>query len=284
MLLANLAKHTSLVRIASFTQEPPEKLASHTLILNQLVDLFTRGSEHSYNKDANYHYLSYLLADLSTDARIRAHLVTRQNYDGLIPLAKIKPFTSHPDSVRRKGVASCIKNTAFEVSAHPSFLTEDEDSGEIAILPYVLLPIMSGSDHQDYSEEEMDQMLPDLQLLEPDHQRDGDYEIVRTHLETLMLLTTTRQGRELMRKVQVYPVIRETHKSVENDSVREACERLVQVLMRDEALDDDGVKDDRKMITGKGDIDTNRQPNNTEVQKPRVVEVNEDEDDILTEV
>jgi len=37
-----------------------------------------------------------------------------------------------------------------------------------------------------------------------------------------------------MRDIKVYPIIRETHLQVENDEVREACERLVQVLMRDE--------------------------------------------------
>jgi hypothetical protein len=32
----------------------------------------------------------------------------------------------------------------------------------------------------------------------------------------------------------VYPIIKETHLQIEDEGVREACERLVQVLMRDE--------------------------------------------------
>jgi hypothetical protein len=37
-----------------------------------------------------------------------------------------------------------------------------------------------------------------------------------------------------MRRVKVYPLIRETHLHTEDENVQEACDRLVQVLMRDE--------------------------------------------------
>jgi hypothetical protein len=37
-----------------------------------------------------------------------------------------------------------------------------------------------------------------------------------------------------MRKVGVYPIVRETHLHVEDEDVRDACDRLVQVIMRDE--------------------------------------------------
>jgi hypothetical protein len=42
-----------------------------------------------------------------------------------------------------------------------------------------------------------------------------------------------------MRKLQVYPIIRECHAAVEDEGVREACDRFVQILMRDEAGDED---------------------------------------------
>ncbi|KAB5511364.1 hypothetical protein GE09DRAFT_1165243 [Coniochaeta sp. 2T2.1] len=37
-----------------------------------------------------------------------------------------------------------------------------------------------------------------------------------------------------MREVKVYPIVRETHLRVDDEGVQEACERLVQILMRDE--------------------------------------------------
>jgi hypothetical protein len=48
-----------------------------------------------------------------------------------------------------------------------------------------------------------------------------------------------------LREIKVYPIVRETHLHVEDEEVREACERLVQVLMRDEEGEekvDDGMK------------------------------------------
>ena len=81
-------------------------------------------------------------------------------------------------------------------------------------------------------------MLPELQLLPPDKARETDNEILVTHLETLLLLTTTKEGRELMRRVQVYALVRECHAKVEDEEVRETCDRLVQVLMRDEIEDE----------------------------------------------
>ena len=90
-------------------------------------------------------------------------------------------------------------------------------------------------------------MLPDLQLPPPDKARESDNEIIVTHVETLLLLTSTREGRDKMRESGVYPVIRVLHEAVDSEGVREVCERLVDILMRDEAEDeaDDEVVEDR---------------------------------------
>ena len=228
MLLANMVKWDGLKSVATRKQNPPGALKSDELVLNQLLDLFVKGMDGTYNKDADFDYLAYVLADLSKHAEIRQFFLTKQDYDGVVPLNKIKVFTDHKSDIRRKGVASTIKNVAFDVESHPAFLEEDQ----INILPYILLPITG---NEEYDDEETMAMLPDLQLLPPDKQRDPDSNIVQTHVETLTLLTTTKEGRELMRNISVYPIVRETHSRVNDEGVQEACERLVQVLMRDEA-------------------------------------------------
>jgi hypothetical protein len=58
--------------------------------------------------------------------------------------------------------------------------------------------------------------------------------IISAHLETLLLLTTTFPGREIMRKTGVYVVVRRLHEEVEDEDVKGLVERLVNVLMRDE--------------------------------------------------
>ncbi|KAI1431449.1 hypothetical protein GGR50DRAFT_679383 [Xylaria sp. CBS 124048] len=225
MLLANLAKSDSLKSILHKKQAAPEELKSDDLVINQLLDLFVK--EAAYNKKADFDHLSYLFADLTKHAELRQHFVRKQTYDGVIPINKLKVFTEHKSDIRRKGVASTIKNVAFDVPSHALFMSEDE----VDILPYILLPITG---NEEYDLEETMAMLPDLQLLPPDKQRDPDHNIIQTHVETLLLLSTTREARERMREIKVYPIIRETHARVQDEGVQDACERLVQVLMRDE--------------------------------------------------
>ena len=63
-------------------------------------------------------------------------------------------------------------------------------------------------------------------------------EILKIHLETLFLLATRGgvEGRRLVREGGTYPVVRELHLDVEEEGVRRGCERLVDVIMGDEAI------------------------------------------------
>lgn len=237
MLLANLTKHSSLSKTIDITQNPPEALSTSTSILDQLMDLFVKGQNHSYNKKATFDYLAYVFADLAKHEKIRTYFLSQQKYDKVIPLSKLKVFTEHDSEIRRKGVASTIKNAAFEIDHHPHFLDEDA----LNILPYVLLPLMGP---EEYDVDDTMDMLPDLQLLPPDKKREPDDAIVTTHLETLLLLTTTREGRDLMRRIKVYPIIRECHGGSRDEGVKEACDRLVQVIMRDEEGEGEATEKD----------------------------------------
>ncbi|KAF7162874.1 hypothetical protein CNMCM5623_007996 [Aspergillus felis] len=227
MLFANLAKSDKLSRLITLKRRTAKSVSTSTMAIDQLMDCFVKGAEGALNKKANFDYLSYLFADLSKSEAGRAYFTTRQDYDGVVPVTKLTVFTEHESTVRRKGVASTIKNVAFEIPFHSALLSADE----VNLLPYVLLPITGP---EEFSEEESTGMLPDLQLLPPDKQRDSDNSIIVTHLETLLLLTMTREGRDKMRAINVYPIIRECHLHVDDEGVREACDRLVQVLMRDE--------------------------------------------------
>ncbi|KAL6809456.1 hypothetical protein GGI42DRAFT_240987 [Trichoderma sp. SZMC 28013] len=255
MLLANLSKFEGSKAFFHRKQEAPSQLGSDDRVINQLMDLFVKGQDGAYNKKADFDYLAYVFADLAKHTEIRQYFLAEQTYDNVIPLTKLKVFTEHKSDIRRKGVANTIKNAAFEIPAHPSFLSE---SG-IDILPYILLPITGNEEYDD--DDSMD-MLPDLQLLPPDKKRDPDTANIQTHVETLTLLTSTLEGRELMRKVKVYPIIRETHMRVNDEGVQEACDRLVQVLMRDEATAETEGR----------------------VEEERVKEIEADEDDELVEV
>jgi hypothetical protein len=279
MLLANLAKKDEIKKLLEIERAAPSKLGSNARAIDQLLDLFVKGADGTYNKNADFDYLAYLFADIAKHEEGRKYFITKQDYDGVIPITKLIVFTEHKSDVRRKGVASTIKNVAFDVPFHPTFLAEDG----INILPYLLLPIMGS---EEFEEEDMLDFLPDLQLLPPDKTRDSDPAIMQTHIETLTLLATTREGRDKMREIKVYPIIRETHLQVEDDGVREACERLVQVLMRGEEGEEDrtemkllerGLKKEQKRLGGAGDWATQE-------EKEEEEEEEDDDDDEITEV
>ncbi|KAJ9607991.1 Protein hgh1 [Cladophialophora chaetospira] len=241
MLLSNLAKADHLSRLIKLKRPlPPPSVSTSPYALDQLLDCFVKGADATLNKHANYDYLAYLLADLSKHKAGRDHFLSKRPYDGVVPISKLTVFTEHKSHVRRRGVASTLKNVAFEVDEHRLLLADETETVNgvpgVNILPYILLPL-AGS--EEYPDDEAANMLPDLQLLPPDKMRESDNEILVTHLETLLLLTTTREGREKLRQVQVYPLVRETHAHVQDEGVSEACDRLVQILMRDEVEEEE---------------------------------------------
>jgi len=84
----------------------------------------------------------------------------------------------------------------------------------------------------------MEGMPDDIQLLSPDKKREPDPHLRKTLLETLVLLTTTKQGRDILRQNKVYPVIRQMHLMENDENVGEIIEKLVNMLMRDDDHDD----------------------------------------------
>lgn len=263
-LLANLLKDDDLARRLVILERPvpPKKkikvqtpgeeartveveVTTTGRALSQLIDCFVRGSAHTLNPAATFDYLAYVFADITKFAEGRKYLLEKQEYDGVVPITKLLVFTEHGSLTRRKGVASTIKNICFETDAHARLLAdEDTDAHQtsgVGVLPYILLPI-AGPEEVDSTD--TDTMLPELQMLPADKKRESDCDVITTHLETLLLLTSTRPGRVRLRDINVYPTIRELHLAVEDEGVRETCERLVNVLMRDEGQDE---AEDRKI-------------------------------------
>jgi hypothetical protein len=236
MLLANLAKHDSLKRTITLERTVPKTkdLSTSKNALNQLLDCFVKGADSSLNKNADFDYLSYFFADIAKYPEGRAHFIApRKDDNDIIPLTKLTVFTEHKSDIRRRGVASTIKNVCFDTDAHTRLMAFDG----VNLLPYILLPIMGS---EEYSDEDTEGMLDDLQLLPPDKEREKDVEILKTHLDTILLLTTTRGGRDVLRNIKAYPIIRETHLHVNDDDVRDGCDRIVQVIQRDEEDEGEG--------------------------------------------
>ncbi|KAJ1967515.1 Protein hgh1 [Dispira parvispora] len=237
MLLANVSKHEPIARaLVNISSIPPTALRSAEKsdpepLLAQFCDAFVRGMDKQYNPDADYNFLASIFANVTAFPFGRDFFMG-DSTDKLCdaPITKLMVFTDHPNLVRRSGVLSTIKNCAFETSKHHLLLDEDG----MNILPYLLLPLCGS---EEFSEEDMDGMPDDIQLLPPDKQREPSEHLRKILVEILVLLTGTREGREYLRLRKVYPVVRTLHLWEKDEDVQEAIERLVQMLMGDETGD-----------------------------------------------
>ncbi|PPJ59346.1 hypothetical protein CBER1_05795 [Cercospora berteroae] len=279
MLLANLAKSDNIIKLLTLKRSIPKEknLSTSPLAIDQLLDCFVKGASGSYNPKADYDYLCYVFADISKHEAGRKHFLTPRTEgsssdaastegEKVLPITKLIVFTEHKSTIRRRGVASTIKNVCFDIDSHPTLLRPSEEDG-VGLLPYILLPLMGS---EEYSDEDTDGMLDECQLLPPDKERESQNDIICIHLETLLLLTTTKEGRKVLRDVRVYPIVRELHAKVEDENVRESADRLVQVLQRGEEGDPDPAEEARKMALA---------------QEGRVQEIeDEDEDEQIVEV
>ncbi|EHL02235.1 putative FAM203 family protein [Glarea lozoyensis 74030] len=81
MLLANLAKWDDLKHILNLERPAPKELQSSNKAIDQLLDLFVKGAEGTYNKDADFDYLAYFFADLAKHEEGRKYFLSKQDYD-----------------------------------------------------------------------------------------------------------------------------------------------------------------------------------------------------------
>ncbi|KAJ2917111.1 hypothetical protein MD484_g3296, partial [Candolleomyces efflorescens] len=234
-----------------------------------LVEAFVQGATMGEITDlskrprkAELHFLASVFANMSVSPTGRNFFLSPQPFqlaqqesgDFRYPLSKIVAFTEHKDAIRRKGVASTLKNCSFNAKGHKAILSLDSEqitvrpsktaAPGIAALPYILLPLAGP---EEFDLDDQDKLLPELQFLPPNKKREADATIRLTLIETLLLLCHTRWGRDYQREHGVYEIIREAHPHDKNENVQEHMERLVQLLKGEEpkvaSLDDEDDED-----------------------------------------
>ncbi|KAF7983741.1 hypothetical protein HWV62_19709 [Athelia sp. TMB] len=239
----------------------PSGEEKEVLALPLLIDAFVEGATVDPTSDPStrkrkgeVHFLSSVFANLTVAPAGRLFFLTPQpvsilspDADLEYPLSKLVPFTEHKDTIRRGGTTSTIKNCAFNSAGHRALLSPETTKVTVPpsetaapgmdILPYVLLPL-AGPEEFDLDDQEK---LPSaLQFLPPTKTREPDSVLRLTHVETLLLLCTTRWGREYLRANGVYEVVRAAHEVESVDKISEHIERLVNLLKSDEAPEPGG--------------------------------------------
>ncbi|XP_026145499.1 protein HGH1 homolog [Carassius auratus] len=213
-ILSNLSRHERTCRdVFSALQE-------QEIGLDKVVEIFcTEG----FNKKASLHYLGPLLSNLTQLPEARHFILDKDR----CVIQRLLPYTQYKESItRRGGVVGTLRNCCFDYTHHEWLLSDAVD-----ILPFLLLPLAGP---EELSEEENEGLPVDLQYLPEDKKREDDPDIRKMLLETLMLLTATKVGRQVIKNKNVYPIMREFHKWEKDPHVISSCEKLVQVLIGDE--------------------------------------------------
>ncbi|CAG98481.1 Hgh1p [Kluyveromyces lactis] len=277
ILLSNLAKEDNITELFSFVKKEDDgiplniEVFKSNKVMDCLMDCFVKGYDRKLNRYATYDYLAYFFADISRFKIGREYFIEQQEYDGVIPISKLLVFTEKYDAkTRREGVAYTIKNSLFDSEKHENLLTNEE----INLLPYILLPIASAKDSE-IDEEDMFNLPDELQLLPADKERDPIPEIICVHLESILLLCTTKAGREYLRSKSVYPLVRELHKNIGNDDIGELSHRIVNMLMRGEP-ENQVIEEIVAKSAEDGEI--------AEIEEEEEEEESDDDDDAIVEV
>ena len=225
MLLNNMSKSVSVCRL--LLQDTSKTSGS---LVVPLIEVFGMGKAH--NQHATFDFLAPVFANL-TLVRVGRDVFLGEHFG--YPLHKLICFTEHPNLIRRGGVISTIKNCCLSVEHLERIYHEDYANA----LPYLLLPL-AGPEEIDV--DDMDGMPSELQFLEETKKRERDPYLRSQLLEALILIGSTRHGRDYMRSKKVYPIIREMHLAEADEQVAVTADTLVQLLMRDEeqVLDADG--------------------------------------------
>ncbi|KAM0793364.1 hypothetical protein ACM66B_000819 [Microbotryomycetes sp. NB124-2] len=220
-----------------------------------LLEVFSRGEGKKWNPNATYDFLAPVFANVAMLPEGRAFLLATPSPDVEPPLSVLISFTEHPSPIRRGGVASCIKNCAFQKACHPRLIAPSNDvkpaEGCIDIITQLLLPLCGP---EEFDIDDLDQLPSDLQLLPKDKTREPDANIRMILVEALVLLASTRATRDAMRKRGVYQVIKVAHLAEQQQKVKDPIVKLVNLLMRDEA--DSTAIEEIEPDTARPDADT----------------------------
>lgn len=213
MLLANISQH----------EHCHLAICEH---LPRLLNVFIMGRE--YNPKASYDFIGNVLARVSTCAEGRKYFLA----NGSEAFFRILSQTLSSQLIRRGGAVSTIKNCLFESEQHEAIFAADADDDRL--LGHLLALLVGPK--SEFDQEDLDEMvLLDIQLEHRHTPAETDASIRALVMESLILIGTTRQGRDMMRDRKVYTILREWHKQEPVEALVELCEKAVELLIRDES-------------------------------------------------
>ncbi|GAB9467090.1 hypothetical protein Gpo141_00004449 [Globisporangium polare] len=173
--------------------------------------------------DDEYQYVANILANISQLAEGRDFLLKNRGSTTLI--AELLPQLRSPNVVRRRGIIAAVRNLCFDTDNH-FFLYDQLD------IPSKMNYILAGPELLD--EDDKLGMHPSVYRLGEKKKREQDKQVRLAAVDCLLLLCTTRNGRNDLRRKKVYPVVRNAHLVEPEEEIGDQIYKLVDFLIRDE--------------------------------------------------
>ncbi|KAG8891925.1 hypothetical protein FRC01_014444, partial [Tulasnella sp. 417] len=188
---------------------PTQEVQAFPLLLDAFAQAASEDPNASPQRKAKLHFLASVFANLSTSFGVSS----LQNATVYRALGRDTEGRSGLDD---KAHRALLSSESDSVAVTPSTAT----APGMNILPAILLPLAGP---EEFDLDDVDKLPPSLQFLPDTKKREVDSVLRHTLLEALVLLCTTRWGRQQLRDNGAYQI------------VLEIIERLVNLLQRDEA-------------------------------------------------
>ncbi|CEG43926.1 Uncharacterized conserved protein [Plasmopara halstedii] len=175
------------------------------------------------NWDDDYQYVANILANISQLEQGRDFLLKMRQNTSLA--SALLPQLQSPNVVRRRGITAALKNLCFDTDNH-FYLYDQLD------IPTHLMVLLSGPEELD--EDDKIGMNPIVYNQGDKKKREYDRLVRLNAVDCLLLLCTTLNGRQVLRRKQVYPIIRNAHLVESDEEIGDQIYKLVDFLIRDE--------------------------------------------------
>jgi hypothetical protein len=179
----------------------------------------------------NNELISGLITNFSQLEDVRETIVSDKQI-----ISKLFDVFEKSNNLNIKNACICIiRNCCFDTQLHQKLLIPQNE-----LLIRLVMPIAGP---EEFDDEVMNKLPIDLQYLGHEKTRETDPEIRKLLIESLLLLCSTRFGREVVREMNIYYILREYHKWEKVREVQKAIEDVVDILIKKESeINEDNLK------------------------------------------
>ncbi|ETV72372.1 hypothetical protein H257_12521 [Aphanomyces astaci] len=197
--------------------------------------------------DDDYQYVANVLANITQLEEGRAFLLrlrTKQGQPGQVQslVHVLLPQVHSANVIRRRGIIQALRNLCFDSDNH-FFLYDTLD-----IVVHLQRRLAGPEPLEDADKVGMSSSI--LAVLGPKKKRETDAQVRKDIVECLLLLCSSRNGRNILRQKKVYPIIRNAHLVEADEDVSEQIYKLVDFLIRDEEGEEPDWNDIRAKSLG----------------------------------